>query len=158
MYQKLVKKVQEGMVHCYWLEDELLHAKRSRLFIPQASDLRKELLKETYNTQWVRHLGREMRYVVILCFDFWLNMEDEIEVSIKTYGICQLDKPKKQKKVGLLQPLHVVGKPWLFVSMEFISGLLKVNGLSFCVNGGRQVLKVCNFHCCSITTYYRASY
>ena len=57
-------------------------------------------------------------------------MEEEIETYVKTCGICQLDKPERKKEAGLLQPLHVAEKPWVSVSMDFISGFPKVNGLS----------------------------
>ena len=61
-------------------------------------------------------------YGLLSCFDFWPNMEDEIEVYVKTYRICQLGKPKRQKEVGLIQPLHIVKKPWVSILMDFISG------------------------------------
>ena len=37
---------------------------------------------------------------------------------------------RQAKKAGLLQPLYIAKKPWVFVSMDFISSFPKVNKLS----------------------------
>ena len=95
MYQKLVKEVQEGVVRRYWLEDGLIHSKGNMLFVPKVGGLRRELLKETHDTQWAGHPGRERMYALLSHFYYWPNMEDEIEAYVKTCGICQLDKPKR---------------------------------------------------------------
>ena len=72
-------------------------------------------------------------------------MEDEIEVYVKICGICQLDKPERQREAGLLQLLHVAEKSWVFVSMDFISGFPKVNGLSLVLVMVNKFLKYAVF-------------
>ena len=42
--------------------------------------------------------------------------------------ICQVDKTEQKKEAGLLQPLPIPERPWQCVSMDFISGFLKVEG------------------------------
>ncbi|KAM0938810.1 hypothetical protein DsansV1_C22g0171981 [Dioscorea sansibarensis] len=43
-YMKLVQDVGEGVVRRYWVEDELLHAKGGKLFVPRGGKLRLELM------------------------------------------------------------------------------------------------------------------
>ncbi|KAH7836343.1 hypothetical protein Vadar_000105 [Vaccinium darrowii] len=59
-YQQLVKKVKEGIVRRYWLEDGLLHAKGDWLYVPVLGGLRQVLLRETHDPQWARHPGRHL--------------------------------------------------------------------------------------------------
>ena len=59
---------------------------------------------------------------------FWPKIEDEIEEYVKTCHDCQVDKTERKKEAGLLQPLPVPERPWLSISMDFISGFPKVNG------------------------------
>ena len=57
-------------------------------------------------------------------------MEEDIEAYVKSYLVCQLDKTERRREAGLLQPLPVPEKPWISVSMDFISGFPKVDGKS----------------------------
>ena len=55
-------------------------------------------------------------------------MEDDIEAYVKTCHVFQVDKTERKKEAGLLQPLPILERPWLSVSMDFISGFPKVDG------------------------------
>ena len=56
-------------------------------------------------------------------------MELDIELYVKTCLVCQQDKGLTQKEVVLLQPLSIAESPWISVSMNFITGMLKVKGM-----------------------------
>ena len=49
-YEKMKQQVKEGATKKYWVEDDLLVAKRGRLYVPR-SCLHKELLRETYDVE-----------------------------------------------------------------------------------------------------------
>ncbi|KAL2247933.1 UNVERIFIED_CONTAM: Transposon Tf2-11 polyprotein [Sesamum indicum] len=59
----------------------------------------------------------------------WPQMRDDVETHVRTCLICQQDKADHQKKAGLLQPLPIPKRPWESVSMDYISGLPKVENL-----------------------------
>ncbi|KAH0664069.1 hypothetical protein KY284_029000 [Solanum tuberosum] len=61
---------------------------------------------------------------------FWPKMEDDIEAYVKTFHVCQVGKTECKKEFGLLQPLPIPERPWLSVSMDFISGFPKVDGMA----------------------------
>ena len=69
-YQKLVQDVTAGLVHRYWLEDGLLYAKGGKLFVP-SRNIRRELLKETHDPQWARHLGKKRMYALLSRSYYW---------------------------------------------------------------------------------------
>ncbi|KAL0345854.1 UNVERIFIED_CONTAM: Transposon Ty3-I Gag-Pol polyprotein [Sesamum radiatum] len=58
------------------------------------------------------------------------EMEEDVEAYVRTCLVCQLDTVEKKKTAGLLQPLPVPEGLWQSVSMDFISGFPKVNGMA----------------------------
>ena len=60
---------------------------------------------------------------------YWPKMELDIELYVKTCLVCQQDKGLTQKEDGLLQPLPIPKSPWIYVSMDFITGMPKVKGM-----------------------------
>ena len=127
-YQKLVQDVIAGLVRRYWLEDGLLYAKDDKLYIPSGR-ICKELLKETYDPQWACHISKERMYALLSRSYYWLKMELDIELYVKTCLVCQQDKRLTQKEASLLQPLPIPKSPWISVSMDFNTSLPKVKGM-----------------------------
>ena len=60
---------------------------------------------------------------------YWPKMELDIELYVKTCLVCQQDKGLTQNEDGLLQPLPIPKSPWIYVSMDFITGMPKVKGM-----------------------------
>lgn len=58
-YLKLVRDVEEGLVRRYWVEDGLLHAKGSKIFMPKGGKLRFKLMKEHHDTRRSGHPSKE---------------------------------------------------------------------------------------------------
>ena len=127
--QKLVQDVTTSLVRHYWLEDGLLYAKGGKLFV-LSGKICKELFKETHDPQWAGHLGKERMYALLPCSYYWPKMELDIEFYAKTCLVCQKDKGLTQKEAGLLQPLPISKSPWTSVSMDFITSMPKVKGMS----------------------------
>ena len=59
---------------------------------------------------------------------FWQKIEDDIKAYVRTCHVCQVDKTERKKEAGMMQPLPDPERPWLSVSMDFISGFPKVDG------------------------------
>ncbi|KZV51417.1 hypothetical protein F511_20581 [Dorcoceras hygrometricum] len=129
VYQKLIDQVRNGEIRKYWIEDGLLFAKGSRAYVP-SGPLRKELLRETHDPQWAGHPGVARMLALLSRKYYWPKMEDDVEHYVRTCLFCQLDKTERLKEAGLLQPLPIPERPWQSVSMDFILGFPKVNGLA----------------------------
>jgi len=63
-YKKLVDFVRKGTIHSYWLKQDLLYAKRGRIFLSKR-EMQKYLMIETHDAQWAGHLGRERMVALI---------------------------------------------------------------------------------------------
>lgn len=61
---------------------------------------------------------------------YWPRMEADIEAFVKSCLVCQQDKVERKLEAGLLQPLPTSERPWSSVSMDFVTGFPKVNGMS----------------------------
>lgn len=129
VYQKLRMHVQEGLVRRYWIEDDLLYAKGSRLYVPSGGGLRRQIMHETHDTKWAGHPGIERMLALLSRSYYWPKMENDVEAYVKSCLVCQVDKLEKKSEAGLLQPLPIPDRPWQSVSMDFISGLPKVDGM-----------------------------
>ncbi|GMP83983.1 hypothetical protein CsSME_00037698 [Camellia sinensis var. sinensis] len=95
---------------------------KKRLYVPIVGGLRLELLRETHDPQWAGHLEQQGMMALLSCSYCWPKMEEDIEAYARTCLVCQLDKTERKKAAGLL-------KPSVFVSVDFISELPKVNSL-----------------------------
>ncbi|KAG6478499.1 hypothetical protein ZIOFF_061942 [Zingiber officinale] len=129
-YGMLVQQVRDGVIRRYWIEDDLLVYKGGRVFVPAAGGLREELLKETHDPLWAGHPGVERMLALLARSYIWPKMENDVEAYVKICLVCQQDKTERKKEAGLLQPLPIPEKPWVSVSMDFISGFPKVDGMS----------------------------
>ena len=128
-YTKLRQEVLDGLVRRYWVENNLLYAKGSRLFVPSGGGLKHELLKETHDPQWAGHPGVERMVALLSRSYYWPKMRDDVELYVKTCLVCQLDKTERRKQAGLLQPLPIPEKPWVSISLDFVVGFPEVNGM-----------------------------
>ncbi|KAG6472970.1 hypothetical protein ZIOFF_070450 [Zingiber officinale] len=90
----------------------------------------KELLKETHDPQWAGHPDVEWMLALLAHSYIWPKMENNVEVYVKTCLVCQQYKTERKKEARLLQLLPIPEKPWVSVSMAFISGFLKVDDMS----------------------------
>ena len=53
-------------------------------------------------------------------------MGEDVQAYVKSCPDCQMDKTKRKKVAGLLQPLPIPKRPWENISMDFITRFPKV--------------------------------
>ena len=74
-------------------------------------------------------LTLEERTLALLARSFhWPKMKEDVQAYVKTCHVCQVDRTKRKKEVGLLQPMPIQERPWQCLSMDFINRFLKVEG------------------------------
>ncbi|KAJ7944105.1 Retrotransposon protein, putative, Ty3-gypsy subclass [Quillaja saponaria] len=120
--QAIINLAKEGKTRQFWVEDGLLMAKGSRLFVPKAGDLRRTLMKECHDTLWAGHPGWQRTYALLKQGYYWPQMREDAVNYSKTCLICQQDKVERKKIAGLLEPLPVPTRPWERSPFEIVTG------------------------------------
>ncbi|KAL0336586.1 UNVERIFIED_CONTAM: hypothetical protein Sradi_4870500 [Sesamum radiatum] len=88
------------------------------------------MLRETHDPQWAEHPGINRMLALLARRYYWPRMEKDVEAYTRTCLVSQLDKVEEKKEAGLLQPLPIPEVPWQSISIDFISGFSKVNGMT----------------------------
>ncbi|KAE8689123.1 hypothetical protein F3Y22_tig00110943pilonHSYRG00133 [Hibiscus syriacus] len=128
--ERIIDGAKEGRTREFWLEGDLLYHRGHRLFVPRYGKLRKELMKECHDSKWVGHPGVDRTLALLSKQYYWPHIAEDVQAYVKTCLVCQQDKIEAKKPAGLLQPLPIPERPWESISMDFIIGLPKTDGLS----------------------------
>lgn len=138
-YQSAVQAMQQGLrkfppqlslkvslSECTLDGENLLY--RGRKWVPDADQLRTQLISETHNSPLAGHPGRENTYKMLARDFFWPGMGPDIRRYIKNCDICGRTKPWRELKQGFLLPLPVPDQIWKEISMDFIVDLPESQG------------------------------
>ncbi|KAK4381990.1 Transposon Ty3-I Gag-Pol polyprotein [Sesamum angolense] len=93
-------------------------------------DVALPFVEEDHDPQWAGHPWINRMVALLARRYYWPRMEEDVEAYVRTCLVCQLDKEERKKEVGSLQPLPIPEVLWQSISMDFISGFLKVNGMA----------------------------
>ena len=85
-YCQLRQELKDGLIKRYWLDNNLLYAKGSRLFVPNAGGLRQQLLKETHDPQWSGHPGVERMIALLSKSYYWPKIVEDVEMHVLSIG------------------------------------------------------------------------
>lgn len=121
--KQLVELATEGKTKRFWVEDGLLYTKGRRVYVPRFENLRKNLIKECHDTKWAGHPGQRRTRALLESAYYWPKMRDEVEQFVRTCLVCQQDKAENKHPGGLLEPLPTPERPWVSISMDFITTL-----------------------------------
>jgi hypothetical protein len=96
---------------------------KSRLYIPDNPDLRREILESEHDTKVAGHMGQDKTVEIIKRNFYWPAMVADIEGYVRSCEICQRTKTPRHARFGLLHPLELAYSPWESISMDFITDL-----------------------------------
>lgn len=135
----------------YWFEKDLIYACGGKVYIPIGGGIRKDLLRESHDSLWDGHPEVERMIALLTRSYYWLKMEHDVEAYVKTCLVCQQDKVERKKDEGLLQPLTIPDRPFQSISMDFVLGLPKVDGMQsilVAVQFSKYALFIATPHAC----------
>ena len=118
----MLKQVKEGKTHKFRTDGELLYF-GEWLYVPKSGNLRREVLRECHDTLWAGHPGQNRTLALAERRYYWERIRQDVEQYVKTCLVCQQDKPVNTMQASLLHLLPILEKPWVSVSMDFISPL-----------------------------------
>jgi len=123
----------EGKTRRFWLEGDLLYMKGKRLYVSLFGNLRRELLKECYDSLWSGHPRVHRTLALTEENYYWSRLRDDFEAYVKTCLMCQQDKTEERVLAELLEPLPIPEQPWESISMNLIMGLPKFEGFNIII-------------------------
>ena len=112
----------------YRIVDDIIYYKNRIYLIPE-STLRKKIIQAAHDSPLSGHQGFLKTYRQIRERFSWKGLKGEIMQHVWECSICQQNKIENTHPAGLLQPLPIPEQKWESISMDFISGLPKVQGV-----------------------------
>jgi hypothetical protein len=100
-----------------------------RVVIPKQSPRIAWILHEFHDTAVGGHSGSLRTYKKISKLVYWEGMRKQIHDYVQACEVCQRNKYQTLSPGGLLQPLPIPTQIWSDISMDFIGGLLVVQGI-----------------------------
>ncbi|WOG96005.1 hypothetical protein DCAR_0415335 [Daucus carota subsp. sativus] len=104
-------------------DDEGILRFSSRIWIPDVTELKHEILHEAHNSGYSIHPGSTKMYRDLKENFWWPNMKKEIAEWVSKCYTCQRVKAEHQRPSGLLQPLDIPEWKWEHLAMDFVVGL-----------------------------------
>lgn len=96
---------------------------RDRIYVPQHSDLRTQLISLHHDTLHAGHMGKNHTLQALQRWFFWPKMHQDVSTYVRHCHTCQTAKQGKTVRQGLLQPLSIPDRPWWSISVDFVTGL-----------------------------------
>jgi hypothetical protein len=141
------------MIDIGYLDDVIFY--KDRIYLVPESTLREKVLKAYHNSPIAGHQGFFKTYKQIRERFSWKGLKDDVLIHIQEYANCQQNKSKKTHPTGLLQPLLILEQKWESISMDFITGLPRVQGRNCIFVVVNKLTKFAHFF--AIPTYYKAN-
>jgi hypothetical protein len=112
--------VSEGTpVENFHLQDGLL-CHLGHLSVPSSEHAR--LIWESHYSRVVGHFGVEKTVAVLQKYFYWLKLREDVKIYIRSCNAYAIAKSTIKKK-GLYTPLPTLEKPWVSISMDYMSVL-----------------------------------
>jgi hypothetical protein len=98
------------------------------IWIPDNDPLQLRLLHDHHNALVAGHPGWAKTLELLGRNYYWPQQWQYINQYVNNYDTCKRIKPVKHAPFGLLRPLQLPERPWDSISMDFITGLPRVEG------------------------------
>jgi hypothetical protein len=97
--------------------------KGSCIVVPDNSDLRKLIIKETHDSPYAGHYGITKILRTVGKVFWWPSLKVGVTDFISSCPPCQRNKARRHQPYGLLQPLELPKGPFDSLSYDFIAKL-----------------------------------
>ena len=101
----------------------LLWTADSKLYVPNADNLRKDCFESVHIHPYSGHYGNQRTVAKAKQIFTWPSLLQDVRNWVATCDSCQRVKAVRQKKPGKLQPLQIPERNWSSVSMDLITDL-----------------------------------
>lgn len=112
------------------LRDDGLLRLDNRIYVPDHSDLRVQVLRNHHDHILAGHFGINRTQASVRREYTWPKVRDFVRDYISSCTVCGRNKPRRHRPYGFLKPLPVPVRPWDSISMDFIEQLPDSNGFT----------------------------
>nr|GEU55430.1 putative reverse transcriptase domain-containing protein [Tanacetum cinerariifolium] len=98
----------------------------NRAWLSQFSGLRDLIMHESHKSKYSIHPGSDKMYIDLKLLYWWPNMKANIATYVSKCLSCVKVKFEHQKLSGLFQQLEIPVWKWKRITMDFMSGLLRM--------------------------------
>ncbi|KAJ0081607.1 hypothetical protein Patl1_12146 [Pistacia atlantica] len=120
---KLMGEVSEGLRTDFWIRGDGMLMMGNRLCVPNAEELKREILEEAHSSAYAMHPGSTKLYRTLKEHYWWPGMKREVAEFVSRCLVCQQVKAEHQRPAGLSQPLPIPQWKWEHITMDFVIGL-----------------------------------
>ncbi|KAJ0040374.1 hypothetical protein Pint_28140 [Pistacia integerrima] len=104
---KLMGEVSEGLRTDFWIRGDGMLMMGNRLCVPNAEELKREILEEAHSSAYAMHPGSTKLYHTLKEHYWWPGMKREVAEFVSRCLVCQQVKAEHQRPAGLSQPLPI---------------------------------------------------
>jgi transposase InsO family protein len=113
-----------GIAGSRWrLEVDSLLRYKGRVYVPDVSGLREEILKLFHDAPTAGHQGVSKTQKRLVTSFFWQSMRKDVRRYVSTCAVCQRTKARTHLPYGELAALPIPVDPWKEISLDFITKL-----------------------------------
>jgi hypothetical protein len=134
------------------LDDAIFY--KDWIYLVPESTLKGKIMKVFHDSPAAGHRGYFKTYRQIWERFFWKGLKDDVLKHIRDCMTCQQNKSEQTHLAGLLQPLPIPEHKWESISIDFITGLSRVQGRDCIFVVVDRLIKFAHFF--AIPTDYKA--
>jgi hypothetical protein len=134
--------------------DDLIYYK-GQIFLIPGSAFKAKVLQACHDSPMARHQEIGKTYMQVRERFSWKGLKEDVMRHVKECTMCQENKDEHTHLVGILQPLPIPEHEWESISMDFITGLQRMQGKDFIFIVVDRLMKFAHFF--SIATNFNAT-
>ena len=120
--RKIMKRVQEGELKEFQIEDNVLRFRR-KLWMPDVAEIKEEIMKKAHYTLYTAHPESTKMYQDLRHNFWWDGTKMDIFNFVHKCLVCQQVKAEHKKPQELLLPLPILEWKWCHIAIDFVTGL-----------------------------------
>jgi hypothetical protein len=117
------KRIANGRPQEFSIDENDVVCFRGRLYVPQKSKVKMDILREGHQTPYTVHPGETKMYRDLKQNFWWKRMNFDIAKYETACGVFQMVKAEHNRPTGLLKPLEIPEWKWEDITMDFVVGL-----------------------------------
>ena len=102
----------------------------NRIYVPDANDLRLQVLQDKHNHILLGHFGQGKTLDLVQCEYYWPNLRPFIVEFCKSCVTCKRSKAPRHRPYGYLKQLPIPKCLWDSISLDFIEQLPRSVGFT----------------------------